>query len=163
MINLSSLSTQTDVSINTGLSTGKKNPETTQAATLKIDKPVVKEGDVKVSISPEGLQKSKSQNVNSNKDIDDSGLPDQAKKLLKTIRELQKKIEEKQAEIQKVMNDTSVSAESRQEKLKSLQTALSTLTASLRDANSSLEKLNKNGTLSPDQSNQASLLMMKKG
>lgn len=118
---------------------------------------------VKVSLSAEGRQMASSgRAANPNQDIEDSGLPDQAQKILKMIREIQQKIEEKQKEMQALMADQSLSPEVKQARAGSLQSTLATLTANLMSANNSLDKLSKNGTLSAAQSKQATQLTMQK-
>lgn len=117
---------------------------------------------VKVSLSGEGLKKSADdKSANPNRDIEQSGLPDQTQKLLKMIRELKQKIEDKQNEIQAVMADPSLSPETRQARIGGLQSALATLTANLMTASNSLDKLSRNGTLSTAQAQQATQLAMK--
>ncbi|MBT2339085.1 hypothetical protein J7E36_07925 [Pseudomonas fluorescens] len=109
-----------------------------------------------------GLQKAADErSANANKDIEESGLPDQTQKILKMIRELKQKIEEKQAEMQALMADQSMTPETKQAKVGALQTTLATLTANLMTASASLEKLTKNGTLSASQAQQATQLAMK--
>ncbi|UZE21993.1 hypothetical protein LOY67_18275 [Pseudomonas sp. B21-056] len=117
---------------------------------------------VKVSLSGVGLQKAANErSANANKDIEESGLPDQAQKILKMIRELKQKIAEKQSEMQALMADQSMSPETKQVKVGALQATLSTLTASLMTASASLDKLSKNGTLSAAQAQQVVKLAMK--
>lgn len=115
---------------------------------------------VKVSLSPNGLKKA-AEARSSNSDIEQSGLPDQAQKILKMIREIKQQIAEKQQEMQALMADQSMSPEAKQAKLGMLQTALSALSASLMEANTSLQKLSKSGTLSAAQTEQAKQLAMK--
>lgn len=118
---------------------------------------------VQVSLSSAGLQKSADdKGSNPNADIEASGLPDQAQKILKMIRELQQKIEQKQQEMQALMADQSMSPETKQAKVGVVQSELATLTASLTAANNSLSKLSQNGTLSSSQTKQAAGLLMKK-
>ena len=118
---------------------------------------------VKVSLSDAGLQKAADdRRSNPNSDIEESGLPDQAQKLLKMIRELKQKIEEKQQEMQAVMADQNMSPEVKQAKVGTLQSELGTLTANLMTASNSLDKFSKNGTLSAAQAQQATQLAMKK-
>ncbi|WP_236440182.1 hypothetical protein [Pseudomonas syringae] len=118
---------------------------------------------IKVSLSSLSLEKSaEDRSTRSNKDIEESGLPDQAQKILKMIREIQQKIEDKQQELEALMADTSLSAEVKQARVGVLQSELGTLTASLMTANNSLAKLSRNGTLSDAQAKQASALTMKK-
>lgn len=134
----------------------KTPPESTKEAAVPPD-------GVKVSLSVEGRQMASSDSkTNPNKDIEESGLPDQAQKILKMIREIQKKIDEKQEELRALMADQSISPEVKKSRAGVLQSTLATLTSNLISANNSLDKLSKNGTLSPAQSQQATQLMMKK-
>ena len=75
-----------------------------------------------------------------NSDIDDSGLADNVKNLLKMIREIKKQIAEKQAEMAAVMADRNLSPEQARARLSGLQSALSALQASLTSAQASLTK-----------------------
>lgn len=118
---------------------------------------------VQVTISAEGRQLASSgRKANPNQDIEDSGLPDQAQKILKMIREIQRKIDEKQDELQALLADQSLSPEVKRSRAGVLQSTLATLSANLISANNSLDKLSKNGTLSAAQSQQATQLLMKK-
>ncbi|WP_260960930.1 hypothetical protein [Pseudomonas citri] len=140
----------------------KSMDEVAQAPAEKSSTGTQVEG-VKVSLSGVGLQKAANERAtNTNKDIEESGLPDQAQKILKMIRELKQKIEEKQSEMQALMADQSMSPETKQAKVGALQATLSTLTASLVTASAALEKLTKNGTLSAAQAQQAAKLAMKR-
>jgi hypothetical protein len=76
----------------------------------------------------------------SNSDIDDSGLADNVKQLLKMIREIKKQIAEKQAEMAAVMADKSLSPDQARAKATALQSALGALQASLTSAQASLTK-----------------------
>lgn len=118
---------------------------------------------VKVSLSGASIQKAADEkNANPDADIESSGLPDQAQKILKMIREIQRKIDEKMQEMQEVMGDTSLDEVTRKARIGTIQSALAGLTASLMSANNELDKLSKNGTLSDAQSKQATQLAMKK-
>ncbi|WP_241802040.1 hypothetical protein [Pseudomonas corrugata] len=139
----------------------KTTDEVAQAPANKSSTGTQVEG-VKVSLSGVGLQKSANDRAaNANKDIEESGLPDQVQKILKMIRELKQKIAEKQSEMQALMADQSMSPEAKQVKVGALQATLSTLTASLMTASASLDKLSKNGTLSAAQAQQVVKLAMK--
>ncbi|MDU9021226.1 coiled-coil domain-containing protein 60 [Pseudomonas corrugata] len=139
----------------------KSADEISEASATKPSTGTQVEG-VKVTLSGVGLQKAANErSANANKDIEESGLPDQVQKLLKMIRELKQKIQEKQSEMQALMADQSMSPETKQTKISALQTTLSTLTASLMTASASLEKLSKNGSLSAAQVQQAAKLAMK--
>lgn len=116
---------------------------------------------VKVSLSGLALQKSAAaQKAASNRDIEESGLPDTTQKILKMIRELKQKIEEKQVELQAVMTDQSLDPRTRQLKAAGVQAELGSLTAALTTANTALNKQVKDGLLSAEQGQQAALLTM---
>jgi len=139
----------------------KSTDEVAQAPANKASVGTQVEG-VKVSLSGVGLQKSANDRAaNANKDIEESGLPDQVQKILKMIRELKQKIAEKQSEMQALMADQSMSPETKRVKAGALQATLSTLTASLMTASASLDKLSKSGTLSAAQAQQVVKLAMK--
>ncbi|WP_050586043.1 MULTISPECIES: hypothetical protein [Pseudomonas syringae group] len=117
---------------------------------------------VKVSLSSVSLQKAAEDNsAHSNKDIEESGLPEQAQSILKMIRELQQKIREKLEELQALMADTSLSPDVRRARVAGVQSELGALTNSLMTANNNLAKLSRNGTLSSEQAQQAAALAMK--
>lgn len=117
---------------------------------------------MKVTISGLGLQKATNEKTADNRDIEESGLPDQAQKILKMIREIQQKIEEKQQELQAVLADQSMAAEAKDARVNSLQSELVSLTASLSTVNNSLDKLSKSGTLTRSQVEQSAQLLMSK-
>lgn len=138
----------------------KAKPENFEIPTKEAVAPT--EG-VKVTLSVEGQKMSStSREANPNKDIEESGLPDEAQKILKMIREIQQKIEEKQQELQALMADQTISQKVKQSRAGALQSTIATLTANLISANNALDKLSKNGTLSSAQSQQAAQLAMKK-
>lgn len=95
----------------------------------------------------------------SNSDIDDSGLADNVKQLLKMIREIKKQIAEKQAEMAAVMADKSLSPDQARAKATALQSALGALQASLTSAQASLTKAMKD--LSAGDAIKAASLAMK--
>jgi len=95
---------------------------------------------------------------NANSDIDDSGLADNVKNLLKMIRNIKKQIAEKQAEMAAVMADKSLSPEQARAKLSGLQAALGGLQASMISAQASLAKVMK-GMSASDAMTTASLAM----
>ena len=94
----------------------------------------------------------------SNSDIDDSGLSDNIKNLLKMIRQIKKQIAEKQAEMAAVMADKTLSPEQARARLSGLQSALSALQASLTGAQASLSKAMKDMSAG-DAAKAASLAM----
>lgn len=70
------------------------------------------EPGLKVTLSAEGLMRSKTESKNS--DIDESGLPDTVKQLLKMIRELKAQLAEKMAELQALMAQSDMDDETGQ-------------------------------------------------
>ncbi|KAA0948146.1 MULTISPECIES: hypothetical protein [unclassified Pseudomonas] len=108
-------------------------PETTL-----LSEPKAVEG-VTVTFSGASLNAAAAEKA-ANEDIDDSGLADNVKQLLKMIRQLKQQIVEKQAEMAAVMADKSLSPDQAQARLGGLQTALSGLQAGLTAAQASLLK-----------------------
>lgn len=120
------------------------------------------DGAVKVSLSGVALQRSASaQKATSNRDIEQSGLPDTTQKILKMIRELKQKIQEKQVELQAVLVDARLDPQTRQVKAAGLQSELGALSAALTTASTALNKQIKDGLLSAEQGQQAAMLAMK--
>jgi hypothetical protein len=114
----------------------KKAAATDAAAVAPTD-----EGKPAVSVTISGAaMKAAAAEKTSNSDIDDSGLADNVKNLLKMIREIKKQIAEKQAEMAAVMADKTLSPEQARARLSGLQSALSGLQASLTSAQASLAK-----------------------
>jgi len=117
---------------------------------------------VKVSLSGLALEKSASaQKAASNRDIEESGLPDTTQNILKMIRELKQKIQEKQAELQAVLMDSHLDPQTRQMKAAGVQSELGALSAALTTASTALNKQIKDGVLSAEQGQQAAMLAMK--
>ncbi|PRA26523.1 hypothetical protein [Pseudomonas poae] len=102
---------------------------------------------IKVTISPDAFKAAKSASTDS--DIDESGLDDNVKQILKMIRKLKQQIDEKLAELQAVAVDQSLTPEERQAKTATLQSAISSLQAGLITAEGSLAKAMKG--MSPEQ------------
>ena len=75
-----------------------------------------------------------------NSDIDDSGLDDSVKQILKMIRKLKQQIAEKMAELQAVANDNSLTPEQARVKTNNIQGAISALQAGLMTSQGSLLK-----------------------
>lgn len=94
---------------------------------------------VAVTISGAAMKAAAAQKT-SNSDIDDSGLDDNVKQLLKMIRDIKKQIAEKQAEMAAVMADKNLSPEQARARISGLQSALSGLQAGLTSAQASLTK-----------------------
>ena len=115
---------------------------------------------IKVSLSGAGLTKAAGSH-GSNKDIEESGLPENIQQILKMIRQIQQQIAEKVARMQVVMADKRLSDEERRAKLGALQAAIGTLNGGLITANLSLSKAMKQANLSPEQVLKAASLAMK--
>lgn len=113
---------------------------------------------IKVTLSEQAQQISAS--ANSNKDIDDSSLPDNIKDLLKMIRQLRQQLAQKQAELQAIMADKSLSEEARMQKAQSMQSEISSLNGAIVTANGALLQAVHDASLSPDQLQEMSKLMM---
>ncbi|PBQ01098.1 hypothetical protein [Pseudomonas congelans] len=95
----------------------------------------------KVQISKEGQEKLESEK---NADIDQSGLPEDVKEVLKNIRKLQDKIAEKNQELMELLNDKTISEDDKKRQrelltstIRSMQSALSQATNALNNAMSS--------------------------
>jgi Sec-independent protein translocase protein TatA len=117
----------------------------------------VREG-LRISLSE--LGRNLSAKAGKNQDIDDSGLPDSIKQLLKMIRELKAQIAEKQAQIEALMSDQSLDAEAKRQQLEGLQTELASLNSALASANANLIKLMRDNGLSDEQMMTAASLAM---
>ncbi|RMT90892.1 hypothetical protein ALP39_01661 [Pseudomonas marginalis pv. marginalis] len=137
------------------------NPEPAKPAAVpeaeeSSSTPAATEG-VKVSISPDGF-KAAGAVKSANADIDDSGLDDNVKQVLKMIRQLKQQIAEKMAELQAIAADKSLTPEQVQAKTANVQGAISSLQAGLMTAQISLAKAMK--TMSADQALKAASLSM---
>lgn len=115
---------------------------------------------IKVSLSGAGLTKAASSHGD-NKDIEESGLPENIQQILKMIRRLQQQIAEKVARMQAVMSDKRLSAEERRAKLGALQAAIGSLNGGLITANMSLSKAMTQSNLTPEQVLKTASLAMK--
>ncbi|AZF59488.1 hypothetical protein [Pseudomonas sp. R11-23-07] len=94
----------------------------------------------------------------SNSDIDDSGLDDNVKQVLKMIRQLKQQIAEKQAELAAVAAANNLSPEEARARTSALQSEISSLQAGLMSAQTSLAKSMK-GMSAEDSMKAASLSM----
>jgi len=114
---------------------------------------------VKVSLSKEGV--ARSEEASKDDDIDESGLPDSIKQILKMIRRLREQVEEKQKELQEVAMDSSLDEETRKLRQQQLQGELASLNSALTTALVNLRKAMKESKLSDEQSVKAMSLAMK--
>ncbi|MBC3234886.1 paraquat-inducible protein B [Pseudomonas lurida] len=112
---------------------------------------------VPVTISGAAMKAAADQKT-SNSDIDDSGLSDNIKNLLKMIRQIKKQIAEKQAEMAALLADKNLSPDQVRARLSGLQSALSALQASLTGVQASLTKAMKDMTVN-DAAKTAALAM----
>ncbi|ROL75051.1 hypothetical protein BLX41_16330 [Pseudomonas protegens] len=124
-----------------------------------VAEPAIAEG-VKVSLSGAGLQKSSSA-AGDDRDIEESGLPENIQNILKMIRKLQQQIAEKLAQLQAIMADKRLSPEEAKIRIGSVQSALAALNSGLLTANASLAKAMKDAGLSPEQVMKAASLIMR--
>ena len=121
--------------------------------------PEEKREGIRVSLSE--LSKSLSASAGEkNKDIDESGLPDSIKDLLKMIRKLKAEIAAKQAELRELMADQGMDPETKRAKADGLQTQLASLNSALSSANANLIKQIREQGLSGEQAQVASSLAM---
>ncbi|MBC8999975.1 hypothetical protein IAI51_25950 [Pseudomonas sp. N40(2020)] len=121
--------------------------------------PTLVEG-VKVSLSGASIEKSASAGGD-NRDIEESGLPENIQQLLKMIRNLQQQIAEKNARIKAVMADKTLSTEVKIAKLAALKGAIAALNNGLITANLSLSKVMNQSDLTPEQTMKTASLLMK--
>lgn len=112
-----------------------------------------------VNLSAPGLIKSAQQQDKT--DIDESGLPEPIKNLLKHIRELKKQLAEKQQERQETLADPSLSDEEKANRVQMLQGEISALNSALIVANHSLTELIKAVDMTDEQVSKALMLSMK--
>ncbi|WP_322846506.1 hypothetical protein [Pseudomonas sp. B33.4] len=131
-----------------------RDPDLTEEAT-----PTLVEG-VKVSLSGASIEKSASVG-GENRDIEDSGLPENIQQLLKMIRKLQKQIAEKKALIETVMADKRLSNEEKIIKVAALRGAIAALNTGLITANLALSKVVGQSGLTADQNMKVGSLLMK--
>lgn len=108
------------------------------------------EPGLKVTLSAEGLMRSKAESKNS--DIDESGLPDTVKQLLKMIRELKAQLAEKMAELQALMAQSDMDDETRQARAQALQTEVGSISGALTTATAELARVMRDQKLSTEQS-----------
>lgn len=131
-----------------------REPDLTEEAT-----PTLVEG-VKVSLSGASIEKSAGAGGD-NRDIEESGLPENIQQLLKMIRKLQKQIAEKKALIEAIMADKRLSNEEKTIKVASLRGAIAALNTGLITANLALSKVVGQSGLTADQNMKVGSLLAK--
>lgn len=93
------------------------------------------------------------------KDIEDSGLPQDVQSSLKRIRDMKERLKEKQEELQAVMSDTSLSEEEKSKKVQQLNGEVAQLNSSIQNAQQSMGELMKSKGLSSDDQMKAMALV----
>lgn len=129
-----------------------------QASTAERTPEELREG-LRVSLSELGRSLS-AKTEKKNQDIDESGLPDSIKQLLKMIRELKAQIAAKEAELKALMADQNLAPEARQVQLEALQSELAMLNGAWASANANLIKQLQEQSLSDEQMLTATTLAM---
>ncbi|WP_312919262.1 hypothetical protein [Stutzerimonas nitrititolerans] len=129
-----------------------------QASTAERTPEELREG-LRVSLSELGRSLS-AKTDKKNQDIDESGLPDSVKQLLKMIRELKAQIAAKEAELKVLMADQNLAPEARQVQLEALQSELAMLNGAWASANANLIKQLQEQSLSDEQMLTATTLAM---
>lgn len=129
-----------------------------QASTAERTPEELREG-LRVSLSELGRSLS-AKTEKKNQDIDESGLPDSVKQLLKMIRELKAQIAAKEAELKALMADQNLAPEARQVQLEALQSELAMLNGAWASANANLIKQLQEQSLSDEQMLTATTLAM---
>ncbi|MCY1344193.1 hypothetical protein D9M69_302250 [compost metagenome] len=111
-----------------------------------VDADAMRQG-IRVSLSELG----KARATEKNGDIDQSGLPDGIKELLKLIRAIKAQIAERQAELEAIAADRSLDDEARMQRLEAVRAELASLHSALTSANLNLAKAIREAGLSDDQ------------
>lgn len=104
---------------------------------------------IKVDLSLKGLEVAGQQQGDT--DIDESGLPESVRQLLKMIRKLQRELAEANRQLQALMRDRSLDPVEMQKKTAALQARVSALSASLNTVNFGLVRAMSQANLTPDQ------------
>jgi|GEM_PF-3237982 len=112
---------------------------------------------VRVNLSLKGLEVASKQQGDA--DIDESGLPESVRQLLKMIRKLQKELAEANRQLQALMRDRSLDPVEMQKKTAALQARVSALSASLNTVNFGLVRAMSQVELTPEQVGKAMKLL----
>lgn len=112
---------------------------------------------IKVDLSLKGLEVASKQTGDA--DIDESGLPESVRQLLKMIRKLQKELAEANRQLQALMRDRSLDPVEMQKKTAALEARVSALSASLNTVNFGLVRAMSQADLTPDQVGKAMKLL----
>lgn len=112
---------------------------------------------IKVALSLKGLEVSGSNAGDA--DIDESGLPEAVRQLLKMVRKIQKELAEANRQLEALMRDRSLDPVEMLKKTAALQARVSALSASLNTVNFGLVRALRQETLTPDQLGKAMKLL----
>lgn len=120
----------------------------------------------RIEISQKGRELSASRSsqadkAKSNDDIDDSGLPDTIKGMLKQLRELNEQLAAQKEQLQAVMAKQNLPPEERQARMAQVQGMISTLTAALSSVTNALNKQMSEQDLSSEQRAKVASLIAK--
>lgn len=110
----------------------------------------------KVQISNEGQEKLESEK---NADIDQSGLPEDVKEVLKNIRKLQDKIAEKNQELMELLNDKTLSEDDNKRQRELLTSTIRSMQSALSQATSALNNAMSSNNMDSDSRSQAKALI----
>ncbi|EPF66424.1 hypothetical protein [Pseudomonas syringae] len=110
----------------------------------------------KVQISNEGQEKLESEK---NADIDQSGLPEDVKEVLKNIRKLQDKIAEKNQELMELLNDKTLSEDDKKRQRELLTSTIRSMQSALSQATSALNNAMSSNNMDSDSRSQAKALI----
>ncbi|MFN3579242.1 MAG: hypothetical protein ACK4VV_02055 [Pseudomonas sp.] len=113
---------------------------------------------IRVTLSE--LGKARSSAGQQSQGIDDSGLPETIKQLLKMIRELKLQLDQKMAELQALAGDASLTADEKQMRMQALQSEVAMLSSALTGAYANLEKAMRDSQLDPEGVQKALSLVM---
>ena len=108
-------------------------------------------GEYLISLSPAGLQQAKAASKDNNRDIDESGLPDTLKELLKMARKLKEQLHDRTQSLQRLMADADLTAEERNLQAQRLQAEIGTLSGALATVMKQFAKAMKEADLSREQ------------
>jgi len=127
----------------------------TSTSTSVTDSPAsasVTSATTKVHISKEGKEKLEGEK---NADIDQSGLPEDVKEVLKNIRKLQEKIAEKNQELMELLGDKTLDEDEMKRERELLTTTIRAMQSALSVASNALNDAMSSHNLSSDSRSQA--------
>ncbi len=104
-----------------------------------------------VSLSPAGLRQARAASKDGNRDIDDSGLPDTLKELLKLARKLKAQLHERSQALQHLLADDRLTDAERTPQARQLQAEMGVLSGALATVMKQFAKAMKEADLSREQ------------